>query len=428
MGKNDKLPFYKYIICFAVTIAVFVLLLFAAAFLPQDRVDAHLSESIDILMEEEFIPASFDYTSTSQLDNFSESLILSESKALNRDNLKAVFTNPKYLFNFNPILSLSDYLQDSTMEPANHYVRYWLGSRVYARTMLTALNYLQIRRVINISLFFLIIANACLVGRKAGINVAFAFALSIFFVRPQVIGNSMQFSICFMLGLLGMLAVPWLTKHRRFERLMFMELGMLTMYFDFYTTPLVSFGLPAIFLFAMDEKEVSLENEPKKTLKNILCDFLAWFSAYVLTWISKLALADLFTDIHAIKDGLTALTSRLGLFGYILEEKENYSAINSFRAVINTVFPDTVSKLAALAAVLLFVIIILVKTGKKELVLKPNRRMAGIILIAALPLLWFAVAAEPTIKHTFFQYRNIAVTYWALMCLPALYVRRSGTE
>ena len=42
------------------------------------------------------------------------------------------------------------------------------------------------------------------------------------------------------------------------------------------------------------------------------------------------------------------------------------------------------------------------------------KKCAPVLIIAVIPLIWFAVAAQPTVIHTFFQYRNIALTYWAV--------------
>ena len=36
-----------------------------------------------------------------------------------------------------------------------------------------------------------------------------------------------------------------------------------------------------------------------------------------------------------------------------------------------------------------------------------------LLMIAALPIIWFMVAAQPTGNHHWFQYRGIAVTFWA---------------
>ena len=50
-----------------------------------------------------------------------------------------------------------------------------------------------------------------------------------------------------LLNLLNMLLIPWLHRHGKWEGLFFMEVGMLTMYFDFYTVPLVTLGFPLLY-------------------------------------------------------------------------------------------------------------------------------------------------------------------------------------
>ena len=87
-----------------------------------------------------------------------------------------------------------------------------------------------------------------------------------------------------------------------------MEVGMITMYFDFYTVPLITFGLPMIYLCLM-----FLEREKPIRIKWVLKRFAAWMAGYGLMWIAKLTLTSALTPVNALVQGFGAFAERVGI-------------------------------------------------------------------------------------------------------------------
>ena len=60
---------------------------------------------------------------------------------------------------------------------------------------------------------------------------------------------------------------------------------------------------------------------------------------------------------------------------------------------------------------------LLTKLAVRFLKVKPGLsgilRNKELILIALIPVIWFMAAAQPTVNHHWFQYRGIAVSFWA---------------
>ena len=113
----------KYVLLFLGTVAVALLLLLLGACLPQSRIDNNVMQSASIMLSQGCYPNISDGSQTSQLDNFTDALMLMESKATTIRNPETILTNPLYTDGANPVVDLYRYCVDSNMEPASFYVR-----------------------------------------------------------------------------------------------------------------------------------------------------------------------------------------------------------------------------------------------------------------------------------------------------------------
>ena len=146
--------------------------------------------------------------------------------------------------------------------------------------------------------------------------------------------TSMQLTCCFFLAFAAMLLIPRLQGRTKWEALFFMELGMLTMYFDFYTVPLITLGFPLMYLSVLgQEKNLSF------SWKHTLGDMTAWFLGYGGMWLAKLGLTSLLTSEHALRDGFQSLLTRTGI-QKDAARMQNYSVQAAFRGIREAVFSD----------------------------------------------------------------------------------------
>ena len=398
----------KYVLFFLGTVVAALLLLLCGACLPQSRIDKNVMHSAGLMLSEGCYPNISDRSESSQLDNFTDALMLMESKATTILQPETVLTNPLYTNGADPVSDLYRYCMDSSTEPSSYYVRYWMGFRSFLRLALVFLNYYQIKRYLALVFFGLFAAVLCSLAKNVGFRAAFLFALSIVLIKPQVVSANMQFSCCFLIAFCGMLLIPWLCRNAGHIRLFFLEVGILTMFLDFYSTPLVTFGLPAIYLYLLQSKQGCSQK-----VKDIAQNFLVWLAGYALMWLSKLVLTSVLTEHNGIQNGLGSLLMWLGADGFALTNGA-YNPITALTQVAKAFFQDRDGVLffgILLAAVLA---VFGVKAVKKKVCWCALTRNWQLLLIAALPILWFAVAAEPTTVHYWFQYRSIAVTFWAL--------------
>lgn len=419
MAKSTKNVSNTYILTFCLAIFLCVVMLVLAAYLPQNQIDINVAYSADIMYEEGVYPATLDRTFAGQLDNWTDALILMESKAMNSQDLQTVLSNP--LFDYggaHPVENLYEYVHDESPISAGGYVRYWMGFRAVMRLLLCFFNYYQIKRYVAFALFALYALLICLVGEKINYKAAVAFALSIILIRPYVVCNSLQFSCCFLIAFVAMLFVPWVQKRPKYERLFFMVIGIITMYFDFYTTPIITFGLPAIFLYMLR----NVNGDSMKS-KEIIADASTWLAGYICSWIAKLLLTTLLTPYDAISNGINSVsrwlgTDEIGIAGLVR------TIIAAFKNIAMAIFGDKEGLLtiAIFAVILLAATIFIILRGR--LVIIGIGKHAALLLIVLFPVIWFVVASRPTAGHFWFQYRSVCVCYWGILAYLTLVIKK----
>ena len=410
-----KLPLWHYPLWFCGSVVLALALLLLCACLPQGPIDRHVADSSVALSLEGTYPTVFDYATSAQLDNYTDAIILDVSRGTRIAQASTILTNPIHRYHEDPVKALALYSEkEADAAPSFYYPRYWMGFRVLTRLALVFLNYLQIRRYLAFLLLTLALGTVLSVARHADGRAALAFGLSFLLVRPQVICQSLQFSCCFFLAMLAMLLVPWLRRHRDYEGLFFLELGVAVMFFDFYTTPLLVFGWPMVYLWLLDARE----GQPLSWKRGLL-NLALWFGGYVLMWLAKLALTTLLTSENALETGLGAMAARVG-FVKAAGDERSYSASLALWKLRNTITVDAAGAVIWLLGTLCVLVLLAHALLRRRTAPTVLWRYALLLVLAALPFVWFMIAAQPTVHHTWFQYRSIGLSYWALgawLCL-----------
>lgn len=416
-----------HVLAFCLTVFLAVAMLAVSAFLPQGRIQDHILESVDLAEKELQDIRVLDRSTASTLDVGTDLLMLQTSMSTTNQYLGSILTNPVYVYDgMNGWFEKDDVLANLACEfPSDgvwFYARYWLGFRALLRLALVFFNYGQIKRYLAFAVFSLLAMALCSVAKNTNTKLAMAFALSIILVRPHIIATSLQFSSCFLIMFLAMLLVPLLYRHPKWETLFFMELGMVTMYFDFYTVPLITLGFPLVYLYAL-----RMEREDAVSGKLVLKDFLAWFLGYGGMWIAKLTLTSALTSVDALEQGIGSFLSRLGIQK---EERlaEYYSLEAAFEGIREAVFSDATGEVVYWIGAGIVIICMLIALFRGRLSLENRRFTVLFFLMALVPLGWFVITKQPIAIHYFFQYRTIALTHWAAgVCLYSLFRRKKIT-
>lgn len=286
------------------------------------------------------------------------------------------------------------------------------------RPLLEFLDFRGIRYASIALMLLLLVAVFVSVTKNVSLCAGIAFGISMALIRPYVAARCMQFACCPMIALTAMMLVPFIEERRKLRLSFFMVVGMLTMFFDFYTVPVLTFGLPMVYCMA-----VRLRKGRRITLRDMLGCFALWLAGYLCMWLTKLALTSLFTPYDGFSNGIKELL--LWLDKRNGAEQGQFSVLRAFGAVYAIICPDMLSKIvmAGLAAAFAVLVVMRVRSGYSHVLISA----LPIAAVGFLPVIWFAASAKPIVSHAFFQYRSIAVLYWALGAWVAVSNRDPAT-
>ena len=410
-------------LCFLLSVLLAVVFLLLGACLPQAPIDKNIRESAEQMLPDGDYPRMADKSFASMLDVVTDTLILAESKATTIGSWQTIFTNPQYQYpaeDGSAVYDLYQYSLDEDPEPSKFYVQYWMGFRPVMRLLLNFFDYYQILRYTAVAFFVLWVAVLCSIAGRAGTKAAFLFGLSIVCIRPHVVAVSLQFSCCFFIAFLAMLTVPWIHDHRKWESLFFLELGILTQYFDFYTTPILTFALPMTYLWLLRQRSREMNSG-----KILGLNALNWAAGYGLMWLAKLVLTTAFTDVNALAQGFSSFSGRIGI-----EKKSGmesmYNPIAALRGVFVSLYSDPAGKMVLLLTVVIAFALLLIRFLRDKHQPKELLNNWQLIVIASLPVIWFMAAAQPTANHHWFQYRGITASFWAGFLYLQLLLQRKA--
>lgn len=225
------------------------------------------------------------------MDNYTDSQILMQSYELRCTKPSTIYSNPKHVAvdgsgEINMPKAFSEVVSGAECE--TNYTRYWMGFRAYIRPLLMFGSYFDIRRIMALVYFSLIIITSIAVYKRRGGRVTACLAASVLILNPAVVSHSLQFSICFIMAFIFTLYLLAKEKSGKtvYFPFVFGVFGALTQFFDFYTTPIITYGIPMLILLsspAFEEKRISV------TLKSLL----SWFWGYVGMWLIKMPLGSL---------------------------------------------------------------------------------------------------------------------------------------
>jgi len=404
--------FSRYLILLFVLLLIGSILLLTAGLLPQKRIASNALYSLNQIEAElnTSKPGILDYENWAcRLDVYTDFIIINQSYYMNTlKNPAYIFTNPQEIGGVNALHTSIEQQKD----PNDTYARYWAGFRATVRLLLTFITYTQIRRMICI-VFFLLAGGIAmhLHTRTKSIASAFAFLLTLGLLYPSIITATLQYSCCFLIAMAGLLLLPKREYKYLTYSMYFFILGAITQFFDFYTTPILTFGLPMLALLFISQ-HVDQQLSAEKMFRLSGRGFASWLVGYILMWIGKLSLTTIFTDLNALDDGFSAARDRI----FFSTGNVDGSLIYRIGLVIWRVFIRVFDKpiYILVAAIGIFVVWLLLFIMRKKT--KADLKSSVVYLaVACLPLVWFAVVSGPTIKASWFQYRGMGVFLFGVL-------------
>lgn len=385
------------LVLYVILVVVAVISLILVSMIPSSVQKQQVGTSISLLEREGVYPSyGFPFRQV-VLDNFTDTLMLNTAYSSDSTNpVRAAFVNNR---GYNPENSADQigplkslYQGDSVA--ITGYERYWHGYLVWLRPTLTIVSYAEIRLLLTGLLYGTGAVFLYLAWKKIGKRAAIAFAVSLLFVDFLYLGQSMQFSAVFLIGLLaGILVLK--TEPKNLASVFFC-VGALTSFFDLLTAPLVPLGIVLAVALSLKTRNV----------KTIIAYSAVWAVGYGSMWGAKWILAEYFFAPGAILNALQQISTRT-----ITQADETFSHISAIKLnIAQLIGYHPISKGVVLLSTVLAGGIILAFHRVDQSTLK---KVVPWVVVAVIPYLWYLVAANHSYLHVWYTYRAQLITVFA---------------
>ena len=369
-------------------IALFFCLQTLAFCLPQELMREEAKESSLVLDEEgrgwEYI---FSYARGAQLDTKTDDIMI-ERATENPD--KSVLYNAM---------------------DCNGYPRYWHGYLAFLKPLMVVLSYSQIRYLYMILYMMLFAAVVMKLAKTINTAAAYTWTISLVMAYFVILPFSLQYSSVFLLMFIAMLRLNKIYHGFDWKQMgiFFLIIGMLTSYLDFLTAPLITLGMPLVYLILLQQKQYGDESFYRNIYSIGINSFL-WGVGYLGNWAAKWGLASIVLGKNVIADGLSQGFNRVG--GIVDQTSIPGAVAYNLFAIIPPGIEGQDLKWFVVACVVILIILLILflrfRTSRKTII-----SQIPLLVMACYPYMWYIVMSNHSQIHYIFTYRIQIIAIWA---------------
>lgn len=406
----------KYILIFITILLIAFGLLGATAKIPKQAIMEKMQESVSFFKESagmDEIQKRREYTG---LHYYADSILMNIIYCIDSEKPVESVMWARYYETVKADVN-NDFIKvvEKDKEPNQQYIRYWHGSMVILRPLLVFFNFEQILLINKITMWILAIILLVILFKKSK-TLAVAYIISMVMIAFPIVPMCLEYTWTFYIMLIASILAILIEKKgdKHFLALIFIT-GMLTCYFDFLTTEIITLFVPLVLVLYIRKKEGRISSFKEGFLLLIKATVL-WGIAYIGMWLAKWLLTSFIFHVNVIQyvkdnamlriNGLQGLTSYQEMYlGAIFKNWHNLYPINIVKRNSHLII-----------GVVVFVAIILVSFDWKNI---KKKWMAPILLIMALaPYARYLILANHSYRHAFFTFRNQMIT---VICIVLIF-------
>lgn len=423
--KKAEMKIIKYVSVFLAVILIMLLALTCVSLIPTTAIQEKSEESAEYLLQKDthfynFIDGSLGKSpyrawDCSKMDQIADAILLSIAYYIDPDHPMESVLWANYYDGREDTASHLRTMNESYQRTVNgeaaankQYLRYWHGSLIIVRPLLTFLNLQQMKIVQGIviaALLFILLSMLLKYRLKAE---AVCFSIAMIAVSIWFVPLSLEYTWTFTLILIGSIIAVRYVKTGRDHRLglLFFLLGMATAYFDFLTTETLTVLIPLLLVVRIrgNDEEWKLAGK---------CVFL-WGIAYVATWAAKWAIASII-----LKENVLPYV-RWGAWNDLVVFEKTPALQVILRGLLynlTMLFPIGYRIYGGVIFFLLVILFVFIPVYKGTVTLKRDvnwRRILLYFLIGMIVIVRFAVLRNHMQFHYFFTHRALAASILAL--------------
>jgi len=393
------------LLLYIVLLAVFTMSIIVVHLIPRDVIEPQFQRSVKVFAQEGDYPYKSSIFGQVVVDNYTDCYMHNVAYCADAAHpVDAAMRNYRYRDDASMIVSINHLASGDTVCEPFEYGKYWHGYQVFLRPLLTVMDYASIRRLNGIMLAILLLMALFLMIRQLSMGVAGCFVVSLIVVHSAVVPWSLQFSTCYyimLVSVVALLAFNGLTASWRRLMLCFFAIGAATAFFDFLTTPIMTLGVPLTVM--------ALKHDNVGRWRSLFALCAMWLLGYGLMWASKWLMAYLLVGYNPLEE----VSESVQLHSIGRGSKPVWAYwLKLFTLLIDRWMPFMVQGLVRWGIVAILAIpAMLWSRGRPAL-----NRYGGLLLIAMLTPLWFVVVAHHSYTHFFITSRSLLVCWFASLC------------
>lgn len=428
---------------FCLTMAVCAASLFLVCLIPQSALKDGCVSSLAYFENNAKYPTVIEGYDQTIIDNYADCILL--NVVYNVDAAQPLYSAVAAPYQRSETHSAAEDFRLAVVDgeaPNSEYSRYWHGSQVLLRPLLTVTDITGARWT---AFGLLVLLNALLgvllIRNKQGKAAAVYFA-SLLLVGGWMTAFSLEYVMSFIVMTAACIAVCRVMvsppdspdiKERRLTRI-FTVSGTVTCFLDFLTTETLAFTVPFILLTlltvsAKGEKEFSFKDAALRLIRF----GLSWLLAYAAMFAVKWGLVYLIAGKDAFMNALTSAAYRFdGAAGMTADGTELamgfgqnllIALVRNLSCLIPVAGELSVGAVLAVSAAVPSVLAAVFYLFRRNRV---DWCFVGVLLlIACLPYLRYGVLANHSIMHYFFTYRAQMATVMAFIAILAYQLKPS---
>lgn len=399
---------------FAAVIALLWGMLILTSLIPNESIQENMLKSAESYVEPN--PFSFEngrkYNAVS--DNYADVILQNILWNIKSDDPFVSSLDTKYYDGEEFGVNWGYYAALNGYQPNTDYTRYWHGSVIFIRPLMTVTDVKGVK-LVGFSAAVLLALTVCgLLAWKKQYFAAAAFALSLICVQFYNVRLSLEYlpmANIAMIACIGFLCLE--KKGDSALTVLSVIFGAMTAFFDFLTAETLSILLPLLLAFIVREQENRLGPLRENILISVKCGG-CWAAAYVGTFLVKWTAATIVTGKNKFEAALTSAEERL--VGAAEELPFFKQLIFAPLANLSTMFGGE-ERVDSSKIIIGLILTALVFGG---ICLFYHRRRANknvtiiCLILGLLPYLRYMVLNNHSYLHEFFTYRAQAATVLAL--------------
>ena len=370
-----------------------------------------------------------------QIDNMTDCLMLRINATADSDRpVRAAMMAEQYdsvgdsLHPYNTVVSSTKTIAKTGRKEGYEYVdyaRYWHGYQVLLRPMLTVFSYHSILTINYICLMLLALAVCLAAYRRIGAVFALTLAASLVLTNFFIVPLALQFSTCYYIAFAAMAFILCRPRFAdgdgcRCDEMFFIT-GAVTAYMDFLTTPVLTLGMPLVTLLAMRARRNAYRYQPAtcRPMYTTVAASVSWLAGYALLWAAKWAIAWVLTGENVF--GSAIENARLRIGNTIVYGGREILLTDFVQGIMETVC-SRISVWGMVAAMMLTAAATILYIYKHK---QKTRQYGWLLVVAAMPVAWFAVMKNHSLQHIFFTWRDFLLSVWCVILYLCLTLRKT---